>query len=739
MKTSLKSLLLPLLTVAFFLPTGGLNAQTANWTNNGTDWNTGANWSTAAVPLSSEAAVFNTAVTQNPNLSSNATVLRVTTAGNSTAVGSFTLSSSSPSTALTLLQSATDVNAAINYSDNTGGTLTISAPIIFGNTSNSSQAIRIFNANATVSISGVISSTTTQGLIKNGAGTLILSGNNTYSGNTTIDGGVLRATTLANTGSNSSIGTNSTITINNTGTLEYAGSNNSTMNRAISLGSATGNSTIGVSNSTVTLTSSGVISGNGTLVKSGAGTLVLTSSTNNTYTGGTRINAGTLQGSTTSLQGNIINNGALVFNNNSTAGNYTGNISGNGSLTKTGAGAVTLLGSNSYTGGTIIMADSLIAGGNGSLGTGVLTFSNASSTARLNLNGFTNTVTGLTVSGAGLKVIQNEGASGSAGRLIVDLASGTDSSDANTIIRDRSSGSLGTLALTKNGAGTLDLSVINAGTAYSGGLTVNAGTLGFGVATYAVGNGTITLGGGSLRYTATGSSNSTLTNTFSLTSATNSSINVTDGTVALTLASAISGSGNLTKTGAGRLSLTGASANTNSGLTTVNDGKLQLNKTAGVNAIAGNLRIESSGTLLLSANNQVADTSNVTLSGGTIQRDSGITETFGNLDLTAASFINFGAGTVSSLNFGTYTGGGFKLNVNSFLIGNVLTFGTDLTSSINNTSLFGFDNAFTSNWNGSTFTITAVPEPSTLAMLGVALGGILLFRRCLRRGEARVS
>jgi autotransporter-associated beta strand protein len=177
----------------------------------------------------------------------------------------------------------------------------------------------------------------------------------------------------------------------------------------------------------------------------------------------------------------------------------------------------------------------------------------------------------------------------------------------------------------------------------------------------------------------------------------------------------------LTKNGAGTQTFSGGSANTYSGLTTISNGTLNLNKTAGVNAIAGNVTVNSNAILLLSVSDQVTNTSAVTLSGGTIQRGSGVTETFGNLTLTAASFINFGTGTTNSLNFSNYTGGGNKLNVTNFLVGNILTFKTDLTTTISNTSLFGFDNAFNSGWNGSTFTITAIPEPSTiLAAIGLA-------------------
>ena len=58
------------------------------------------------------------------------------------------------------------------------------------------------------------------------------------------------------------------------------------------------------------------ISGTGTLTQVGTGTTTLTGA--NTYTGGTTISAGTLQvgngGTTGSVAGNVIDNGALVFN-----------------------------------------------------------------------------------------------------------------------------------------------------------------------------------------------------------------------------------------------------------------------------------------------------------------------------------------------------------------------------------------------------------------------------------------
>jgi fibronectin-binding autotransporter adhesin len=198
-------------------------------------------------------------------------------------------------------------------------------------------------------------------------------------------------------------------------------------------------------------------------------------------------------------------------------------------------------------------------------------------------------------------------------------------------------------------------------------------------------------------------------------------------------------SNSVVKNGVGTVTFTGN--NTYSGSTTISNGVLRLDRTGG--GAAGsttNVTVNSGATLIIAQNNQVNDSATVTLAGGTIERGSGVTETFGNLTLSAASTLNFGTGATSSLNFGTYTGGGFKLNVNNFLVGNVLTFRTDLSGSISNTSLFGFDNAFSSAWNSgtSTFTITAIPEPTTI-LAAIGLAGLLLWpaRRRLLGSSAK--
>jgi MYXO-CTERM domain-containing protein len=96
--------------------------------------------------------------------------------------------------------------------------------------------------------------------------------------------------------------------------------------------------------------------------------------------------------------------------------------------------------------------------------------------------------------------------------------------------------------------------------------------------------------------------------------------------------------------------------------------------------------------------------------------------------------------TQSRLSFGTYTPSAL-LTIDNFNYGSTLIFKSDLTSSINNTNSFVFNNGgiASTSWNQSTstFTITAIPEPSTyIAALGL-LGLCLL--PLVRRKRAKVA
>ena len=113
----------------------------------------------------------------------------------------------------------------------------------------------------------------------------------------------------------------------------------------------------------------GVISGTGSVQQNGTGITVLTG--NSTYTGGTTINAGTLQlgngGTTGNIVGNVIDKGILTFDRSDVL-TFGGTISGTGSVQQNGTGTTILIGNNTYTGVTTISAGTLQVGNGGTTG-----------------------------------------------------------------------------------------------------------------------------------------------------------------------------------------------------------------------------------------------------------------------------------------------------------------------------------------------------------------------------------
>jgi len=142
-------------------------------------------------------------------------------------------------------------------------------------------------------------------LTKNGTGWWALTGANTYSGVTTIANGTLQ--------------------IGNGGTSGTLGSGGVTDNGSL------------IFNRSNTTTNSGVISGTGSLTVNGPGTIILAA--NETYTGGSTINAGMLQvgngGAAGSLADRaIVNYSLLVFNSTAPTvlSSYNSIISGTGNV-----------------------------------------------------------------------------------------------------------------------------------------------------------------------------------------------------------------------------------------------------------------------------------------------------------------------------------------------------------------------------------------------------------------------
>ncbi len=191
----------------------------------------------------------------------------------------------------------------------------------------------------------------------------------------------------------------------------------------------------------------------------------------------------------------------------------------------------------------------------------------------------------------------------------------------------------------------------------------------------------------------------------------------------------LSGSGSLTKTGAGTLILSSGLASTNTGALNISNGVVNLagSGVAAAGAVAS-VAVATSATLLLSQSDQVADNAAVTLSGGTIQRGAGVSEMFGDLTLESGSFLDYGSGATGTLQFGTYAPANL-LTVQNFAQGNVLRFGSDVgsflpTGGALTNSHFSFNNAF--SYDSGSFTITAIPEPSTY-LAAAGLVGLMLW------------
>lgn len=234
---------------------------------------------------------------------------------------------------------------------NAAGTGTISiasGTLVYRNGENVTNALDLYTAsgnvlevdgNDTATQSGAIGQTILgdpagggAGFTKTGTGTLILTGNNAYYGTTVIQQGTLIANTASIPGYAATPGAFSAKIVDN-GALVF--------------------------DQDVDGTFSSPISGTGSFTKTGSGNLTLTGT--NTYSGGTIIQAGTLQGDSTSLQGNIVDNATLSFQQN-IAGTYAGNIIGTGTITVSGSGTLILDGNSTVNGGTTIQSGTLEVG-----------------------------------------------------------------------------------------------------------------------------------------------------------------------------------------------------------------------------------------------------------------------------------------------------------------------------------------------------------------------------------------
>jgi autotransporter-associated beta strand protein len=463
-----------------------------------------------------------------------------------------------------------------------GGTLNTTADIDNGRdiTLNAGGGTFDTDDGTTLTNSGTISGT--GGLTKEGEGTLELTGDNSYTGGTTVNGGTLRGDTDSLQGD---IVNNATVAFDQTTDGTYADD----------------------------------MSGSGSLVKDGVGTLTLTG--DNSYTGGTTVNDGTLRGDTGSLQGDIVNNATVAFDQ-ATDGTYADDMSGSGSLVKDGTGTLTLTGDNSYAGGTTVNGGTLQIDSDGNLG---------DADGDITLDGGTLRTT------ADLTTARD---------ITVDAGNGTIASDAGTTFN--STGEIsGSGNLVKDGDGTLVLdgvasqtggTVVNDGTlvlngnnTYTGGTTLNGGTLQV--------SGDDNLGDASSDLTFNGG---TLHTTDDFTTARDIALDARNGTITgdsgttLTSTGAVTGSGSLVKDGEGTLVVDGTASQ--NGATIVNDGTLVLN---GHNSYKGGT-ILNGGTLQIANDGNLGDTdADLTFNGGTLH-------TTGDITMYHDIKLNAGNGTLAS-------------------------------------------------------------------------------------------
>jgi autotransporter-associated beta strand protein len=465
------------------------------------------------------------------------------------------------------------------------------------------RTVQVDNGTAAIdgTLSGVLSSGDGGGLTKTGAGTLALSGTNTFTGQLTVEEGVLNVATINNASANGVLGNSALAVIlgktgSLTGTLQYTGATAGSTKKFTMATGGTGG--FQVDTAAAVLTLSGVIDGSGALTKTGAGGLLLSGT--NTFNGNTLVSAGTLAltnalalqnsaidtsgtgvinvtGVTTPTFGGLIGSKALasVITTGYTSvtaltlnpgtgvtDTYSGVIANGAAgmtLTKTGAGTQVLSGANTYTGATTLNAGVLSVAtiGNGGAAGGLGKATNAA--ANLVFNDGT---------------LKYTGATASTDRNFTINAGTTATFDITTNNLTVSGASTSTSgALTKIGAGTLTLSGANL---YTGLTTVSAGTLKLGRS-----GGTIldaaavTVSGGTLNVAnadtvgAVTLSSGTISGAAALTGSSYSLTNT--GTVSAVLA----GSGiALTKTGAGTATL--SAANTYTGNTTITNGTLKL-------------------------------------------------------------------------------------------------------------------------------------------------------------------
>ncbi|HSX04543.1 MAG TPA: autotransporter-associated beta strand repeat-containing protein, partial [Rhabdochlamydiaceae bacterium] len=210
-----------------------------------------------------------------------------------------------------------------------------------------SNSLTVGTSTPSVTFSGAISGT--GGLIKQGTGTLIVTGANSYGGGTTITTGVLQGTT---TGLQGNITNNATLAFNQSTTGTYAGAITGAGGLTID---SSGSGVVifsGVSSGFTGTTTINSLSANNPTLQMGIAN-ALPNSTSMTINSGGTFNlqdfsqtVKDIAGSGSIVIGNAMAATTLTVNPTSSSITFPGAISGVGGLTKTGANTLVLTGTN---------------------------------------------------------------------------------------------------------------------------------------------------------------------------------------------------------------------------------------------------------------------------------------------------------------------------------------------------------------------------------------------------------
>ncbi|MHA3775160.1 beta strand repeat-containing protein [Verrucomicrobiota bacterium sgz303538] len=355
----------------------------------------------------------------------------------------------------------------------------------------------------------------------------------------------------------------------------------------------------------------------------------------------------------------------------------TGAVSGARSLTKRGAGVLSLSGANSYSGGTTLEAGTLAIGSSTALGTAALTIPN-SATLRADANTLT---------------VANNIVIGSGTTATVDTQA--NNLTLSGIISDATTNGI----LRKNGTGKLSLTGANT---YTGGTVLNAGTVNVNSAA-ALGTGAVTFAGNA---TLQQTGSLTLPNTINLNAGVTGSID-TNGSDIVLNGNIVGTAGSLTKLGAGVLMLNGTNsfATTGTALLTVNDGAVAFGAATAVPTGIG--LATAGGTIDLNGFPVTAGalsgtagvvTDNGFLGGTTTftVNQAGNTTFAGSINngpLQALALTKTGAGTLTLSGNNTYTGatnasgGNLQLDTGGVIASGPLTIATGGTFTLNGGSL----------------------------------------------------